>query len=82
MAKGKHYHNPILVENAFFGEYKKHCEGPIKVAHCKNKLSFGMDPHLDIPTTNEYGLQVGIITKGILYIHLLLHTLKHLHNTM
>jgi hypothetical protein len=24
MAKGKHYHNPILVENASFGEYKKH----------------------------------------------------------
>jgi hypothetical protein len=28
-------------------------------------LSFEMHPHLDIPTTNQYGLQVGTVIEGI-----------------
>jgi len=39
-----------------------------------------MHPHLDIPTTNQCGLQVGIVIKvySIIYIHL--HAPKHLQN--
>jgi len=74
-----------LVDNAYILGILKmswfFCEGPIKMVDCKKYiLSFEMHPHLDIPTTNQCGLQVGIVIKvySIIYIHL--HAPKHLQN--
>jgi hypothetical protein len=62
-----HYHNPILLENAFISGILKaswfFCERPIKVVNCKKMLSFGKHPQL-----------INIVIKGIYYIHLQVHT--------
>jgi hypothetical protein len=66
VAKGKHYHSPLMVENAsIWGVLKAlwfFFEWSIKVTYCK-KSSMWMHPHLDVHATDWYGLQVGIVIK-------------------
>lgn len=66
MTKKKHYHSPILVENAYvWGALKTSWffwERPIKEAHWKKIIGFWDAPHLDVPTTsNQNELQVGTL---------------------
>lgn len=66
MAKKKHYHSPILVENAYvWGALKTSWffwERPIKEAHWKKIIGLWDAPHLDVPTTsNQNELQVGTL---------------------
>jgi hypothetical protein len=53
-------------------------EWSIKVTYCK-KSSMWMHPHLDVHTTNWYGLQVGIVIKRYVIYTYTFTCPKHLH---